>query len=91
MCLGIPGQIVAIESGRYATIDSWGIFQRVDLDEVREPVAVGDYIISHAGKAIRRIADQDVMDTLAMYLTVMPESSDVRGCTCVEAEELALV
>lgn len=86
MCLGIPGQIVAMESAQYATIDSWGIFVRVDLSDIRELVAVGDYVISHAGKAVRRIPEDEVMDTLAMYLTVMPEAGDLEGCT-VEMEE----
>ena len=39
-------------------------------------VVPGDYIVNHAGYAIRRIEPADVLDTLAMYEVVLSESGE---------------
>ncbi len=66
MCLGVVGQIAAIE-GLVATVDFWGTRKKVRLDIVDEPVQVGDYILNHVGFAIRRIPHEEVEETLAFY------------------------
>ena len=55
MCIGFPGRIVSIDQDNYAVIDISGTRREVCLDLVDEPVAVGDYVISHAGYALHRI------------------------------------
>jgi hydrogenase expression/formation protein HypC len=55
MCIGFPGIIISIDNDNYAIIDISGTRREVCLDIVDEPVAVGDYVITHAGYAIHRI------------------------------------
>lgn len=66
MCLGVPGQIVSIE-GVTAVADFRGVRRHVALDIVDEPVAVGDHVLVHVGFAIRRIAPEDLEETLAFF------------------------
>jgi hydrogenase expression/formation protein HypC len=66
MCLGVPGKVVAVD-GNVATVDFWGVRRQVRLDVVDEPVAVGDYVLNHVGYAIRRIPDEEVGETLALF------------------------
>jgi hydrogenase expression/formation protein HypC len=72
MCLGVPGQVVAVE-GLLATVDFFGIRRQVRLDVVDEPVAVGDYVMNHVGFAIRRIRPEEVGETLMLYQQLLAE------------------
>jgi hydrogenase expression/formation protein HypC len=68
-----------------ATVDFWGVKRQIRLDIVDVPVKVGDYILNHAGFAIRRIPDETIGDTLSLYEELLgsPEDdlmgADVRG------------
>jgi hydrogenase expression/formation protein HypC len=66
MCLGVPGQVVALD-GSSATVDFWGVRRQVRLDLVDADVAPGDYVLNHVGFAIRRIPAEEVAATLALY------------------------
>ena len=55
MCIGFPGIIISIDEDNYAIIDISGTRREVCLDIVDEDVAVGDYVITHAGYAIHKI------------------------------------
>ena len=72
MCLGLPGQVIAVR-GNVAEVDFWGDRQQIALDELAEPVTPGDYIITHCGVAVRKIAVEDVADTMVMYESVLAE------------------
>jgi hydrogenase expression/formation protein HypC len=78
MCLGVPGKVVAVD-GNVATVDFWGVRRQVLLDVVDEPVAVGDYVLNHVGYAIRRIPDDEVGETLALFeqLLAHDEATDL--------------
>jgi hydrogenase expression/formation protein HypC len=84
MCLGVPGKIVEIE-GLAATVDFFGVRRTVRLDVVDEPVSPGDYILNHVGFAIRRIPEEEIGETLALYEQLLREAesdimaADVRG------------
>jgi hydrogenase expression/formation protein HypC len=85
MCLGVPGKVVEIR-GTVAVVDFWGVRREVSLDIVDEPVAPGDYILNHVGFAIRRIPEEDIGQTLALYEALLSEAgtgdlmaTDVRG------------
>jgi hydrogenase expression/formation protein HypC len=85
MCLGVPGRIVSVE-GIFATVDFFGVRRQVRLDVVDQPVSPGDYILNHVGFAIRRIPQEEIGETLALYETLLAEASkedlmaaDVRG------------
>jgi hydrogenase expression/formation protein HypC len=75
MCLGMPGQIIEIENG-VALVDFWGTRKSVKLEILEEAVTAGDYVIDHAGYAIRRIPIEEVADTLAMYEIVLCEAGE---------------
>jgi hydrogenase expression/formation protein HypC len=75
MCLGVPGQVVEVH-GNDAVVDFWGTRKQVKLEVLKETVMPGDYIVDHAGYAIRRIAPAEVADTLAMYEVVLCEAGE---------------
>ena len=75
MCLGVPGQVISI-AGNVASLDVWGARIDVRLDAIKEPVKVGDYILEHAGEAVRLITPELVLDTLAQYEIILTEA----GC-----------
>ncbi len=89
MCLGVPGQIVRIE-GATAVVDFWGTQKRVKLDILEDLIVVGDYIINHAGYAIRRIDSDRVAETLGMYEVILSEAGEdpVGRCASEELETL---
>jgi hydrogenase expression/formation protein HypC len=85
MCLGVPGLVIAVD-GLVATVDFWGARKQVRLDVVDQPVVPGDYVLNHVGYAIRRIAPEDIGDTLALYDELLRAAgaddlmaADVRG------------
>ena len=65
MCLAIPSMIVKIED-EMATIDVDGVTRKASLLLV-EDARVGDYVIVHAGFAIRKI-DEEVARESLKYL-----------------------
>ena len=87
MCLGVPGKILSINAdGDIATVDFWGMRRQVRLDIVDEPVKVGDYILNHVGFAIRRIADESIDETLALYEVLLSEAGEDPMATDVMSE-----
>ena len=75
MCLGVPGRVIEIR-GDVARVDFFGVQRDTRLDLVDEPVVPGDYILNHVGFAIRRIAPTDIVETLALYETLLRENGD---------------
>lgn len=65
MCLAVPMEVVKIEGklgrARYGEIEL-----EVGLDLLEE-IAVGDYVIVHAGYAIQRILADEAKETLAIF------------------------
>ncbi len=84
MCLGVPGRVIEV-NGYSATVDFFGVRRVVRLELVDQPVAPGDYILNHVGYAIRRIPEDDIEGTLALYAQLLREAeadlmaADVRG------------
>ncbi len=80
--LRVPGRVVSVED-LIAVVDFWGVKKQIRLDVVDEPVAPGDYILNHVGYAIRRIPDEEIGATLALYEEILREAdlmaADVRG------------
>lgn len=66
MCLAIPVRVVAVE-GNVATVDLGGSRAKARLDTLGEPVQVGDYLLVHAGFALRRLDPQDAEETLRLW------------------------
>lgn len=66
MCIAFPGRILTIDQDNFAVIDISGTRREVSLDIVDEPVAVGDYVICHAGYAIQRLDEEVALEKLAL-------------------------
>lgn len=76
MCLGVPGQIVALTSETEAVVEFWGVQKSVRLDHLEQTATVGEYVIDHAGYAVRVIPTDDVADTLALYEVLLTEAGE---------------
>jgi len=73
MCLGIPGQIIAIkdETNYLATVDVVGVQRDVNItcvvDSQHTPAdCVGDWVLVHVGFAMSRIDPQAAQETLQL-------------------------
>ncbi|MFQ5488717.1 MAG: HypC/HybG/HupF family hydrogenase formation chaperone [Gammaproteobacteria bacterium] len=73
MCLGIPGQIVAIsDAGNgLAKVDVAGVKREVNIacivDEAHPPAScVGDWVLVHVGFAMSRIDEAEARKTLTL-------------------------
>jgi len=75
MCLGVPGRVLEVHD-TIALVDFFGVSRQVRLELVDEPVAPSDYILNHVGFAIRRIPEEDIAGTLAMYEQLLREAED---------------
>ncbi len=73
MCIAFPGKIVSIDEDNVAVIDIGGTRREVGLDIVDEDVAVGDYVISHAGYAIRKVDGESARESLACLKAIMED------------------
>lgn len=54
-----------------ATVDFWGVEKEVRLETVDAPVEPGDFILNHVGFAIRRIPEDEIDETMALYESFM--------------------
>jgi len=64
MCLAIPSKITHIED-EMATIDVDGVKRSASLMLLENP-AVGDYVIVHAGFAIKKLDEASAMETIRL-------------------------
>jgi len=60
MCLAIPAKIVSI-SGEEAVVEIQGVRRKIILSLINDP-RVGDYVLIHAGFAIRKWSEEDVRE-----------------------------
>jgi hydrogenase expression/formation protein HypC len=82
MCLGIPGQIVAIDDAekKLAAVAVAGIRRQVNMAcivDAEHPVerCVGDWVLVHVGFAMARIDEAEAAETLRI-LTELGEAQD---------------
>ena len=66
MCLAVPMEVTRIDGNR-AWVSVGGTKREIRLDIVDESPKLGDYVIVHAGFAIRRIDEQEALETLDMF------------------------
>jgi len=74
MCVGVPMQVIRIE-GDQALAEIDGVKREASLMLLNQEVAVGDYVIVHAGFAISKLDEEEALETLALMREVFaPES-----------------
>jgi hydrogenase expression/formation protein HypC len=66
MCLAVPVQVVATPDSGTAEVEVGGIRTRISTALIGE-VAIGDYLIVHAGFAITRLDVTEAEKTLALF------------------------
>ena len=71
MCLAVPLKITKIE-GKSAVGEAGGLSQRVRVDFIPD-LAVGDYVMVHAGFAIERMSEQEALESLDLLEGVFHE------------------
>ena len=70
MCLGVPGEVLEVD-GQIARAEFWDVEKTVRLDIVGDDVSEGDYVLNHAGFAIRKIPDEEVAETMELYESLL--------------------
>ena len=66
MCLAVPMKVLQVH-GNTAQVDIHGAERRVRLDIIDRQPEVGDYVIVHAGFAIRLIDEQEAEIALGYF------------------------
>lgn len=64
MCIGIPAKVIEI-SGTSGKVDYEGVERRASLLMLPD-VKVGDYVILHAGFAIKKLSAEEAEETLRL-------------------------
>ncbi len=65
MCLSIPGKITELDGVR-AVVDILGASREISVELVPE-VAVGDYVLIHAGCAIQKLDEEEARNTINLF------------------------
>jgi hydrogenase expression/formation protein HypC len=66
MCLAVPVRVAALLDDSQVQVEVGGVRSRVSTALI-DPVAVGDYVIVHAGFAIARLDVEEAEKTLALF------------------------
>jgi hydrogenase maturation factor len=82
----VPGRVVHVR-GQRAVVDHWGVRSRVRLDLVHEAIGVGDFVVSQAGFATRRIPSEDVSLAFELYDDLLISGRSYDSTESSEAEE----
>jgi hydrogenase expression/formation protein HypC len=71
MCLGVPMRVRSIE-GETALCEIDGVERQASLMMV-EDVAVGDFVLIHAGFAIEKLDEEDAQETLRLFRELLDQ------------------
>lgn len=66
MCLAVPMEVTAIHE-KVADVEIGGVTRQVRLDLIDAAPAIGDFVIVHAGFAIRRLDREDALETIKLF------------------------
>ncbi|UCE64647.1 MAG: HypC/HybG/HupF family hydrogenase formation chaperone [Nitrospirota bacterium] len=86
MCLGIPGQIVEINSvdNTLGMVEIGGVRREVNLtcivDESHPPAScVGEWVLVHVGFAISRIDEEEAKRTIELFAEMTDIQSELQA------------
>ena len=85
MCLAIPSKITHIDN-EMATIDVDGVKRSASL-MLLENATVGDYVIVHAGFAIQKWSESDVVEFHEIMAEIKSAGNRLEQGPSVDAEE----
>ena len=66
MCVAVPTKVVSVEDDT-AVVDVSGARRAVSLLLIEDKVNVGDYVLVHAGFAIRKVEEDFAKETLDLF------------------------
>jgi len=85
MCLGIPGQIVALDAERpmLAMVDVAGVRRQVNIvcivDDAHQAAScLGDWVLVHVGFAMSRIDEHEAQRTLELLTELGEAQAELR-------------
>jgi len=70
MCVAIPAQVIEINDF-LATVEAYGARRQINLMLLPEEAEIGDYVLVHAGYAIRKIDQEAGKETLRLFDEVL--------------------
>lgn len=73
MCVAVPMQVVSID-GDTIVAETDGVKRSASLMLLADEVAVGDFLIIHAGFAISKLDEDEARETLRMMKEVFTEA-----------------
>ena len=65
MCIGIPAKVIEL-SGTQGKVSYQGVERETSFLMLPE-AKVGDYVILHAGFAIKKLSEEDAFETLRLF------------------------
>jgi hydrogenase expression/formation protein HypC len=76
VCLAIPGKIIKIDADKqHALIDyGEGTARKANISLVE--VKKGDYVLVHAGFAIQILDEQEALETLELFRSILSEGEE---------------
>jgi hydrogenase expression/formation protein HypC len=75
MCLAVPVRVAALLGDQWIEIEVGGIRTRISSALIDE-VAIGDYVIVHAGFAIARLNVEEAEKTLSLFNEIAAHLGD---------------
>ncbi len=66
MCLAVPMEVKHIE-GEVADVEIGGVRKQIRLDLIEDKPQVGEFVIIHAGFAIRILNREEALETLKIF------------------------
>jgi len=66
MCLAVPMEVKAIE-GDEADVEIGGVRKKIRLDLIGDRPQVGEFVIIHAGFAIRILNREEALETIKVF------------------------
>ena len=77
MCLAVPARIIEVRDGLLGLVELGGVVREVSFALLPD-VAVGDYVLLHAGYALQKVDIAEAAETLRL-LTEMVEAAEAEA------------
>jgi hydrogenase expression/formation protein HypC len=77
MCLAVPARVTEMRDGLLGLVELGGVVREVSFMLLPD-VAVGDYVLLHAGYALQKVDTADAEETLRL-LAEMVEAAEAEG------------
>jgi len=75
MCLAVPARVLEMD-GNKAWVDILGNRREARLDLMPEDVAIGDWVLLHAGFAIQKYSDEEAEESFKLLEEMMGLEED---------------